>query len=89
MRIVEAAPLLYGASDSHSLAHLCGRHAIGLLTQLPIGHGGHLNVEIDAIQQRPADLAEILRDLPGRASALARRVAEMAAAARIKGADQD
>jgi hypothetical protein len=41
-------------------------------------------VDIDAVEQRRADLAEILLDLPGRAAALARAVAVEAAFAPVQ-----
>jgi len=38
-----------------------------------------LNVEVDAIEQRPADAGAVTLDLRGRAAALVLRVAEVAA----------
>ena len=44
-------------------------------SQLLIRNSGHLDVDVDPVEQRAADLAEVLLDLPGRAAALSRGVA--------------
>src|SRR5687768_5122265 len=83
MRVVEPALMLHRASGNYAVADLGGGDAFAGSTQLLIRHGGHLDVQIDAIEQRPADLAEVLLDLRTGAAAFARRIAVIPAAAPV------
>ena len=51
-------------------------------------HGRHFDVDVDAVQQRAADLGHVPLDLRQRAVALAARVAAIAAGARVQRGDQ-
>jgi hypothetical protein len=68
----------------HALADLGRRFSRAGSAQLFVGHGRHLDVDIDAVEQRPADLAQVALDDPRRATALARRIAEKAARAPVQ-----
>ena len=79
-----AAGLLHGAGQEDALAD--GRRGFGLCfaAKLLKRHSGHFHLDIDAVEQRAADLAEVLLDLGGRAAAFARGVAIEAAAAPVQ-----
>jgi len=57
------------------------------LEQLLRRHGGHLDMQVDAVQQRPAELALVARDLVGCATAGALGGAKKAARAGVHGRD--
>jgi hypothetical protein len=81
--VVEAARPLDGAGALHHRANVGGRLAGIGGAHLFIGHGGDFQVNIDAVEQRSADLAQIALDHAGRAAALARGVAIKPALIRI------
>ena len=56
--------------------------------QLLILHGRNLDVDVDAVEQRPGDLRDVALDHRRRAHALARLVVEIAARTRIHGGDE-
>ena len=53
--------------------------AVALTAELLVGHGRNFDVQIDAIQQRAADLGEITLDDAGSAAAFPRNIAVEAA----------
>ena len=67
-----------------------GRRRLGLgqIGQPVGGNGLHLDVHVDAIQQGAGDAVQIAPNLRGRAAALLRPAAQMAAGTGIHGADQ-
>ena len=67
--IDETAAVLHGARGEYALSQLRRRDAAVPGAQFLIGHSVHFDVEIDAIQQGTADLAEVLLDLSARAAA--------------------
>lgn len=68
------------------LANLVGAQALSLAAQLDKADRRHIDMQIDSIQERSGDLAQIALDLVGRAAAAAVRTAEVAARARIRNA---
>ena len=74
VRVIEPARLLNAARPFHARQNLRRRFAPLVAAQLLIRHRRHFDMDIDAIQQRSADLAEIALDDGGRAPALSRRV---------------
>jgi hypothetical protein len=66
------------------------RRAFGRRRQDEVGGGDrrHLDMEVDAVEQRPRDLGLIIGGAARRARAGERRIAEMAAAARVHRRDQ-
>jgi len=83
MRVVVAAGVLNAARSFHARADLRRTLAARVAAQFLVRHGGHLHVDIDAVEQRPADLAEVALDQRGGAAAFARGIAIEAAAAGI------
>jgi hypothetical protein len=75
MRVVEPAGLLNRARPLHSRAHLYRRRPVAVVAQFPVRYGRHLDVQIDAIEQRAAELAEIPLDDAAGTSAFPRAVA--------------
>jgi hypothetical protein len=73
--VIVAASLLDRPRGTDAIAHLGGRNTAILSTQLLIRHGGHFDVQIDAVQQRAAELAQIALDNGAGAAALMRGVA--------------
>ena len=68
----------------HPLPH-GGRGNAGVLgAKLLKWHGGHFDMQIDPVQQRTADLAEVALDDPAGAAALAAGVAVVAARASMR-----
>src|SRR5215471_1197729 len=82
--IVEAAGLLDRARLQDAPSDIGGGFGIGIGPQLLERDRRHFDVDIDAVQQGTADLAEVLLDLPRRAAALARGVAVEAALAPVQ-----
>ncbi len=76
LRVGVAALLLARAGGFDALAHGLARSAVSVAAHFLVRHGGHFDVQVDAVQQRPADLAEVALDDRRRAAALARGVAE-------------
>ena len=73
----ETAFRLAGARGQDPLAHLGGCGAGLLPAHLLVSHGRHFDVQVDAIEQRPADFAEVaLNDAAG-ATAFVRRIAKI------------
>ena len=70
---------LAGTRLQHLGAEVCGGCAWGHLGELGEGDGGDLDVQINAVQERTGDLAEVLLDLRWRAGAGASRVGPVAA----------
>ncbi|MNT37062.1 hypothetical protein D3C72_1731800 [compost metagenome] len=63
----------HGPRAHHALADGLGRFARGRLHQLVSGQGGHLHMQVDAVQQWPAQLGLVAVHLVGRAAAGALR----------------
>src|SRR4029077_20404276 len=82
--IIVAARLLHrpGASDSRTDRRRGFRRRVA--AQLLIRNRRNFDVDIDAVQQGPADLPQVLLNLAGRATALARGIAEEPALARVQ-----
>jgi hypothetical protein len=59
------------------------------LGQLRERHGGDLDVQVDAVQQRAGDLAQVLLDLRRRAAAGPPRIGAVSAGARVHRRHQD
>src|SRR5262245_56241395 len=55
------------------LAHVSARAAVGARRKLFVRDGGHFDVEVNAIQQRPTDFAHVALDLRDAAMAIAAR----------------
>ena len=55
-RVIETAYGLRRAGAVDTLAHLGRRHAVAAAAQLLVRHGGHFNVQIDAVQQWSGNL---------------------------------
>ena len=68
-------------SGEHLLPHRGARGAVGLRRQLLERDGRHLDVQVDPVEQRPADPAQVLLDHDRVALARPARVAEVAARA--------
>ena len=71
------------ARDGHAARDDRARLAVGSASELARRHGGHLDLQVDAVKQRAADPALVAQDRVGRAAAVAAGVAELAARARI------
>jgi hypothetical protein len=78
-RVIETAHGLRRAGAIDTFAHLGRRHAVPAAAQLLVRHGGDFNVQVDAVQQRSGNLAEIALDDGARRTALARRIAVITA----------
>jgi len=65
---------LDGAGALYPPANLLRGSARAVAAHFLVGHGGHLDVPVDAVQQRPADLAQVALDDAAGAAALAGRV---------------
>jgi hypothetical protein len=83
-RIVESPPLLHCPRRFHPRPDLRRRFRGALPAQFLERHRGHFHVNIDAVQERSADLPEILLDLPRRAPAFARGVSVKPALAPVQ-----
>src|ERR1035441_5134613 len=86
--VVESAGALYGAGLFDAGSDFGGRLGGGIAAQFLEGDGWDFDVDIDAIEQGTADLAEIVLDLAGSAAALAGRIAIEPALAGVHGGDQ-
>jgi hypothetical protein len=82
--VVESARALYGAGLFHAGADFRRRLGSGIATQFLKGDGWNLDVDIDAVEQGAADLAQIVRDLARGAAALASGIAVEAALAGVQ-----
>ena len=74
MCVVETSRLLNRASRKDSFANLGRSHTFLVRSEFFIWNRGHLDVKIDSIQQRPADLAKISLNNGACATAFSRRV---------------
>src|SRR5207253_1156435 len=70
------------------LAHARGRAAVLLAAKLPVWHRRHLDVDVDPVDQRPADAREVLLDLRLRTLALAAGIGVVPARTRIHRGNQ-
>src|SRR5487761_2190213 len=70
---------LYLMRRRDALAHCAARFARGLAQQIFLGHGGHFQMDVDAVEQGPGNLAAIARHLVRRATAAAVEMPEIAA----------
>src|ERR1017187_9097692 len=86
--VVESAGALYGAGLLDAGADFGGRLGGGIAAQFLEGDGWDFDVDIDAIEEGTADLAEIVLDLAWGAAALAGRIAIEPALAGVHGGDQ-
>jgi hypothetical protein len=64
---------------SNALAHRAARFARGLAQHIFLGHGGHFQMDVDAVKQGPGNFAAIARHLVRRATAAAIEMPEIAA----------
>ncbi len=76
------------ARGFHALPQRSAAFAIGLLQQVLLRHGGHLDLDVDAVEQGAGNLAAIARHLVRRTAAFAVVVAEVAAGAGIHRRDE-
>ena len=83
MCIVEAALPLCKPARLNSLPYLGRGDAIALSPHLLVGDR-YFNVQVDAVEERSADLAEILLDLCPGTAAFARAVAVESTAATVQ-----
>jgi hypothetical protein len=83
VRIVVAAFLLYLAPARNAVAHLRGGDAVAGAAQFLIRYRGDLDVQIDAVEERTAQLALVTLDDGARAAAFPGGVAVMAARAGV------
>jgi hypothetical protein len=83
-RVVEAAAVLHRTRAIHADANLGGGFGGAAAAQFLERDGGDFDVDIDAVEQGPADLAEVVLDLSGRAAALASAIAVEAAPAGVQ-----
>jgi hypothetical protein len=82
--VIVAASLLNLPRRADTIAHLGGRNAAILTAQLLVSDGGHLDVQIDAVQQRAAELAQIALNDGAGAPALVRGIAVKSARASVQ-----
>ena len=87
--VVEAARAAGASRACSTRARISGGgFGGGVAAQFLEGNGGDFDVDIDAVEQRAADLAEVVLDLAGRAAAFAGGIAVEAALAGIHGGHQ-
>ena len=79
---------LGAAGYCHLAAKLLARRAGRSARKIAKRNGRHLDVDVDAVDQRAGDLAHVLFDLGGRAMAVAAGVAAIAAGTGIQRGDQ-
>ncbi len=60
--IVIAALLLNRAGGLDASAHFGGCYAAVAAAEFFVGHGGHFDVQVDAVEKRPAHLAQVPLD---------------------------
>jgi hypothetical protein len=77
--IYKTTRLLYGASLLHALANVGRRFARAIAAQLLVWNRGNFDVNVDTVEQRPADLAQVPLDDAGRTAAFARGIAKESA----------
>ena len=75
----------HGAGLRHAFADRLAGFARGCLHQLVGGQGGHLHMQVNAVQQRAAELGLVAVHLVGRAAARALGGAQVAARAGVHG----
>ena len=79
---------LDGSSVGDALADGFGGLAVAGAGEFAHAHGGHVDVQVDAVEQRAADAVEIFLDGDRRAGAVAGVVVEVAAGAGVHRADE-
>jgi hypothetical protein len=79
LRIVEATPVLNAPGLLDAGTDLGRGHAVVLAAQFLVRHCGYFYMQIDAVQQGPADLTQVSLDDPSGAAAFSRRIGKMAA----------
>jgi hypothetical protein len=82
--IHKTARLLHGPSLFYAPANVSRRLAHAIAAQLLIRNGRNFDVNVDTIEQRPADLAQVPLDDAGRTAAFARSIAKEAARAPVQ-----
>ncbi len=81
--VVRPALLLHGAGADDPLPNLGGAGAVAVAAQLQIRQRGHFDVQIDTIEQRPADLAQIALDDATGTTAFSGGIAKISAGASV------
>ena len=76
--------MLDGAHPLHTCPDFGGGNSVILASQLLVRHGRDLDVQIDTVEQRTADLAEVTLDDAAGATALPRGIAEKSAGAPVQ-----
>ena len=84
MGIVKSAGALPGASREHTRGDFRRTRACVASAQFLKGNRGHFDVQIDAVEQRPADFREIPLDDAAGAAAFARGIAVETAGAPVQ-----
>jgi len=84
IRIAKSARVLNGASLGDAAAHFTGARPDLFAAQFLIGYGRNFDMQIDAIEQRPADLAEIALNGATGASTVASWIPEKSATAPVQ-----
>jgi hypothetical protein len=79
LRVVESALLLNLARGLHPRAHFVAGRAVVLTAEFFVRNRRNFDVQIDAVEKRSADLAEVPLNLSGRTAAFPRRVSIIAA----------
>lgn len=82
--VVEATGLLEGAGGENAVAHALGGGAGVVGAEFFVGHGGDFDVEVDAVQEGPADFSEVALDDAAGATALAAGIAVVAAGTSVR-----
>jgi hypothetical protein len=77
--VIKATRLLNGSGALNTCADFSRTHPVTLAAQLLKRHRWHFNVQVDAVEQRPANLAQIPLDDPARTAAFACRIGKMTA----------
>src|SRR5205823_2284262 len=76
------------AGGDDLVAHHFTRGAGAVVRELFVGDGGDFDVDVDAVEQRAADLGHVFFDLRDRAVALAAGVVAVAAGAGVESTDE-
>jgi hypothetical protein len=84
----QKASSLHGSGRHHVLAHGCARGAIMRAAKLFERHGRHFDVQVDAVEQWPANFGHISLDLRHAAVAFASRIVAIPARAWVERRDQ-
>jgi hypothetical protein len=84
MGVIVSPPLLNSVSRLHALPHFGRRHSIVFVPQLPKRNCRHFDVQIDPIEERPTELAQVTLDHGRRTPAFSRGVNEKTAHAPVQ-----